>query len=408
MIGRITKGALLGAIFVLAAGVWPANAHVSNVKVTSPSSNQVLAGSYGSDGTPSGFKHNLRGTASSDCSSFSSISFKVTGPSSYSKTFNYGSYSGKSFSSGPSTPWDTQGLRNGTYTVSMYATDTGGLLCNSDTGSGYITAKLADPPVAPIWNGSPSAASDGSANVTLSWNANPEPDMVEYALFREGPDGTKRTVVSATSPSPCTLSSGTYTCIDPASDFPTPYDGTYSYAIVALRSRPDFNSSETVKNCDTTNKPCVASDSSDVRQVTLTSPTPTPSPTDTPTGGGGGGGTTGGTTGGGTTGGGTTTTTGSSASAGGKKPSSVLSFGTSRGSSSYNDFYTGTYSEQLPYSPKTFIVGGGKKSVGGGQQVASGSLSNGPPNYRTIMLPVAGGLLAFLSAAHVRRLLLHF
>ena len=410
MIGRIAKSTLIASLFVLAAGVWPAGAHVSNVKVTSPTQNQVLAGSYASDGTASGFKHSLRGSASSDCASFSSISFKVTGPNSYSKTISYGSYSGKSFSGGPSTQWDTQALPNGVYTVSMYATDTGGVLCSSDTGSAYNTAKLANPPVAPVWNGSPTAASDGSANVTLSWNANPEPDIVEYGLFRQGPDGIKHSVVSASSPgsSGCTLSGGAYTCVDPASDFPTPYDGTYSYVVVALRSRPSFNSGETVKDCDTNNQPCVASDQNDARSVTLTSPTPTPSPTDSPSPGGGTTG--GGTTGGGTTGGGntTTTTSGSGSSSGGKKPSSVLSFGTARGPSAYNEFYTGTYSEQLPYQPKTFIVGGGQKQTGGGQQVASGSIGGAAPNYRTIMLPVAGGLLAVLSAAHVRRLLLHF
>jgi hypothetical protein len=406
MMGRITKGALVGLLFVLAAGVWPAHAAVSNVKVTNPTQNEVLSGAYSNDGTASGFGVPLRGSASTGCSGFSSISFKVTGPNSYSKTFNVGSHSGQNYSGGPSTPWDTQDLRNGLYTVRIDVTDTGGVLCNSQSGSAYVTAKLANPPQAPVWNGSPSAASDGSAHVTLSWKQNGEPDIVEYAIFRDGPDGTKKAVVSATTPgsSGCSLSNGSYTCVDPASNFPSSYDGTYSYAIVALRSRPDYNSGETVKNCDTTDKPCVASDGSDVRQVSLTAPTPSPSPTDSPSPGSGGSPTPG--HGGG---GGVSTTGGSSSSSSGKKGgTSVLSFGTSRGGSSYNDFYSGTYSENLPYQPKTLIVGGGGKATPGGEQVQAAAVNNTPPNYRTVMLPVAGGLLAFLSAAHVRRLLLHF
>jgi hypothetical protein len=35
-------------------------------------------------------------------------------------------------------------------------------------------------------------------------------------------------------------------------------------------------------------------------------------------------------------------------------------------------------------------------------------VSESPPHYRTVMLPVAGGLLGLISAAHVRRLLVRF
>src|SRR5439155_25499755 len=189
----------------------------------------------------------------------------------------------------------------------------------------------------------------------------------------------------------CSLSNGSYSCVDPASNFSSAYDGTYSYAIVALRSRPDYNSGETVKNCDTNDKPCVASNGSDVRQVSLTAPTPTPSPTDSPSQGGGGSPTPGGGHG--------SPTPGSKGSGTAKKGgTSVLSFGTSRGGSSYNDFYSGTYSENLPYQPKTLIVGGGSATPSG-KQVEAAAVNNSPPNYRTVMLPVAGGLLAFLSAA---------
>jgi len=395
--GRITRGALVGLLFALTAGIWPAYAAPSNMKVTSPANNSVLAGSYAADGSTSGFQINLRGTASTPCSSFSSITFKVTGPNGYSKSFPYGSYSGKTFSGGPSTPWDTQDLPNGLYSVYIYATDTG-TLCNSQTGSAYASIKLANPPRAPVWNGSPTAASDGSANVTLSWNKNIEPDVVEYHILRTNPDQTTSKAVVPASGQGCSVSSGSITCTD--TSFGSSYTGTYTYAIAALRSRPAYNTGETVKNCDTTNNPCVASGLNDSRDVSLTAPTPTPSPTDSPSPGGSGSPTPGGS--GSPTPGGTGAGKGSSS-----KGTSVLSFGTSRSSSSYNQFYTGTYSESLPYQPKTLIVGGGTATPEG-QQVEAGSVTNTPPNFRPIMLPVAGGLLAFLSAAHVRRLLIHF
>lgn len=72
-----------------------------------------------------------------------------------------------------------------------------------------------------------------------------------------------------------------------------------------------------------------------------------------------------------------------------------------------NNFYTGTYSSSLPYQPRTLITGGGTSQSENNQEAAGEVVSGSPPDYRTIMLPIAGGLLAFLSAAHVRRLLLH-
>ena len=80
----------------------------------------------------------------------------------------------------------------------------------------------------------------------------------------------------------------------------------------------------------------------------------------------------------------------------------VLSFGSSGG------FYSGTYSETLPYTPRTMILGGGSATSSPQADGYQGEVvSETAPDFRTIMLPVAGGLLAFLSAAHVRRLLLH-
>jgi hypothetical protein len=402
--GRIIRGALVGFLFTLTVGVWPAGANVSGVGVTKPAQSQVMAGSYSSDGSPSGFVRQITGTATTTCNTgFQSVAFRVTGPSSYSKTFNVsppnnnGSYT---FNAN----WDTSDLRNGIYTVRIDVAEPpdGVLTSCGQSASAYTTSKLANPPAAPVWDGSPTAKSDGSANVTLSWKKGAEPDVVEYHIFRGGPDGTKEAIVSATNPgsSGCTLSSNTYTCTDPASNFPSAYDGNYSYLIKTLRTRPAYNSSEDpTPTCTTNNDPCVVSAGSDVRQVTLTAPTPSPSPS--PTG---------------------SPTTGPSPSPGGSPTvgvrglpgtgksggnTNVLSFGGSGGGGSgVNGFYSGTYDENLPYQPKTLIVGDGTSTPG--TQVEAAAVTDAAPNFRTIMLPVAGGLLAFLSAAHVRRLLVHF
>jgi hypothetical protein len=398
--GRFARGALVGFLFTLTVGLWPAGATVSNVKVTSPTQNQILDGAYSSDGTPSGFTVNLRGSATTDCNGFSDIKFTVTGPS-YSNTWSLSASSTKNWSGGPSSPWNTQDLKNGIFTVTLRATEAGGLLCENETGSGYITAKVANPAVAPSWVGSPAAASDGSATVTFSWKKNSEADIVEYHITRSGPGGNVGIVVGAANPGTgCSLSGTTYSCTDPASNFPNPYGGTYSYSITAMRSRPAFNSGETVTNCVVNDQPCVESSASDVKQVTLTdpTPTPTPTPTDTPTATPTPGGRP-------TIGIGTPGTGGGSGGSG--RGTSVLGGGFSGGGGfGSNPFYSGTYEERLPYTPKSLIVGNGTAPSNG--SVQAGSVSADAPNYRTVMLPVAGGLLAFLSAAHVRRLLVHF
>jgi len=394
--GRFARGALVGFLFVLTVGVWPAGASVSGVSVTNPSKdNQLFAGAYSSSGTPSGFTFTVKGSATTSCThGFSSAKFTITGPNPYSKSVTPPSSNG---TFALSTPWDTSNIRNGVYDVRLDVTERPNSTlfdnCDGQVGSAHHTTKVANPPAAPVWDGSPTAASDGSANVTVQWKKNSEPDIVEYHIFRSGPDGTKEAIV-AESGNGCSVSSSGYSCTD--SSFGTPYDGSYSYSIKAMRSRPSYNSGETQVNCST-GDPCVVSAASDVRQVTLTAPTPSPSPSP----------------GGSPTGdpsttpspGGSSTPHGSGSKPG--KGTGVLSFGTSRSGPSVNPFFTGTYQENLPYQPKSLIVGDGSATPDG-QQIEAGAVNDSPPNYRTILLPVAGGLLAFLSAAHVRRLLIHF
>jgi hypothetical protein len=231
--------------------------------------------------------------------------------------------------------------------------------------------------------------------VTLRWKKSEAVDVLEYHIVRTGPDGTKIAPVSAASPGSqgCSISSNVYTCQDKS--FPAAYSGSYSYGVVALRERPAYNSSEEDKiNCTTVAKPCVLSAGSDIHNVSLVAPTPTPTPTPEPTGQPKAPGTT------------PPGTPSSKPQAGGNSSGGtrVLSFG----STSNGGFYSGTYSETLPYTPRTLILGGGSATSSPEASGYEGEvISDTAPDYRTIMLPVAGGLLAFLSAAHVRRLLLH-
>jgi hypothetical protein len=374
--------------------VWPAHAAVdhSYTKVTKPANGAVIGGNYGADGkSPTGFSVAVAGQAKSTCGAgFSSIKFSVSGPDGYSLTWPTMSSDNSTWSGGPSSAWDTKALaKNGAYSVRMTVTDRSSLLCGSETYPVKADVKVANAPQTPEWAANPAAASDDSARVTIKWKKNPEDDVVSYHIVRAGPDGTNTAVVP---PDGCSLSSGVYTCED--TQFGANYSGTYTYQIFTLRSAP----AGTGQECSAgSSARCVSSAGSDPKPVTLTKPTPSPSPSPsnpgTPTPGGGG---TGGTTGG----------TGTSKSKN-TSGSQVLSFSHSRSSS--NEFYTGTYKTTLPYQDKTLLIGGGDAtSTPEERQIEAASISDAAPNYRTIMLPVAGGLLAFLSAAHVRRLLIHF
>ncbi|MEX2557514.1 MAG: hypothetical protein WEB06_18025 [Actinomycetota bacterium] len=399
-----TAAVIFAAAVAVFVGVMPATADVntSSVKVTDPTDDEVIDGSFDSDGTPSGFKFTLKGQATTTCEQgWQTIKFTITGPSSV-PAFSTLSSSDPSWAGSHPTQWNTQPLKNGIYTVRLDVTEktTTNLLdkCPSDkpgSGSHSVKAKVANPAVAPEWSSAPVAASDGSASVTLRWKKNAEDDVLEYHILRSGPDGLKIAPVSASNPvgSGCSpLESNVYTCQDNA--FPEAYTGDYNYGVVALRERPAYNSSEDEKiECQISSKPCVVSKGSQIQGVSLVAPTPTPTPTDQPS-----------TPPPGTTAPGTPSSK-PGASGGGSSGSGaprVLSFGSSGG------FYSGTYSETLPYQPRTMILGGGSATSSPQADGYQGEVvSETAPDFRTVMLPVAGGLLAFLSAAHVRRLLLH-
>ena len=391
-----TAAVIFAAAVVVLLGVIPASAAVTNAKVTDPTSSEVIAGSYDSDGSPTGFKVTLKGEASTTCSSgWQTIKFTVsrTNPT-WSTFFNVTPPSTQNWSGSAPSPWDTQPLLNGTYTVRLDAQekDTIALQCNGESLPHSITVKVANPAETPEWSSTPVAASDGSASVTLRWKKGAEDDILEYHILRSGPDGLKIAPVSASSPGAqgCSLASSVYTCQDTA--FPEAYTGDYHYGIVALRERPAYNSTEDEKiECETASKPCVVSKGSQIYAVSLVAPTPTPMPTDQPV-----------TPAPGTSGGGKPSSKPSASGGSGSGGTRVLSFGNSGG------FYSGTYSETLPYTPRTMILGGGSATSSPQADGYQGEVvSETAPDFRTVVLPVAGGLLAFLSAAHVRRLLLH-
>ncbi len=389
--GRFIGGALVGLLMVFAVGVWPAHATVDQgyTKVTAPAAGSVLRGFYEADGTAKAFEHTIRGQAKTDCPDFSSIKFSITGPNDYSLTFPTMSSNSATWSGGPSSPWDTQDLEvNGVYSIKMTVTDRDTLLCSGNqTYPTKADVKVANAPVVPEWSGAPNAAADGSANVSLKWKKNPEGDIVNYHVTRTGPgsadSNTAVVPASACGGSTCEIS-------DVPSNFPAEYSGTYTYQITAFRSAPDGTGEECAPG---SSADCVKSNSSEIKSVSLTKPTPspTPSPTDPP------GTSPSPTPGGGNSGSG-------SNSSNGTRNTRVLSFGGGGG----NEFYSGTFDQNLPYQPKTLVLGGGRTTAPNGRQTEAAVFQDEPPNYRTIMLPVAGGLLAFLSAAHVRRLLVHF
>ncbi|MGH2795960.1 MAG: hypothetical protein ACRDKG_16840 [Actinomycetota bacterium] len=399
-IARIAAVLFAAAVAVFGS-VIPASADITSVAVTDPVQNEILNGSFDSDGTPTGFKVTLKGSANTTCTSgWQSVKFTVSGPSG-SQVFNVSPPSSGSWSGSAPTQWDTTSLKNGIYTIKLDVVekDTIALQCNGEPASAYVTAKLANPARAPIWASTPAAASDGSASVTLRWHKSDAVDALEYRIVRSGPDGTKVAPVSAASPGGqgCSVSSNVYTCID--TSFSSAYSGTYTYGIVALRERPAYNSSEPESDkieCLTVSKPCVVSPASETHNVSLVAPTPTPTPTDQPS-----------TPAPGNNNNNTPGTPSSNPNPGGSSNTRggtrVLS-----GGGGTNNFYTGTYSETLPYTPRTLILGGGSATSSPQASGYEGDVvSQTAPDYRTIMLPVAGGLLAFLSAAHVRRLLLH-
>lgn len=302
--------------------------------------------------------------------------------------------------------WDTAGTGglnkgyNGTFTIRYFSSEhfAGAADCSSTDGDGYFNCvdrkfRVNNPPGAVDWASGPSSSKDDSGRpvVHLSWSyGGNEPDMREFAILRDG---------SATPIAYMPFEgSGTYS-FDDKSYADSGYAGSHSYSVMALRT-----SSVGPNKCSSNGtylKTCIGK-SSATRSITLVEPTGTG-------------------TGGGSTPGGTPGSTPGSGSKGSTNPGfrpapvGTVIVGGRRLTSGCRDceeFYQGTYSTNLPYAQNQFLLvpkpgSGGKSS--NRLEALPGENNSAPLGVplrdRSVLLPFAGGLLLFLAAAHVRRLL---
>ena len=138
----------------------------------------------------------------------------------------------------PTAPFSCAPVRNGTVTATL----SGGV-------SATRSFKLQLPPAAPA---NVSAEQTGQRQITIRWNAGPEPDLTAYEVY----DANTGESIAAN------MSPGTEAFVVDFADFG--YGGDHSYLVQAYRSDGSGGS--------------LASQTSNSNVVTLTEPTPTPEP----------------------------------------------------------------------------------------------------------------------------------
>lgn len=265
---------------------------------------------------------------------------------------------------------------NGAYTIRVTAHED---VTNEEGEPATLSIRLNNAPWVPAWESSPEVVGDTESRpvVTLRWRANAEPDVTGYDLIREDPDGRRRAVaVSADDPARqgCARSGSVYSCEDgtfPDEDFA----GRYEYTLVAYRAGASGGR--------------LASPASETLSASLREPPPPPPPSPepvrparprdevderyTPS----------------------------------SSPSSrVLG---RRSVADSREFFTGSYSRTLPYGNQdTFVPGGTLEGV----RPETTELAQDEPGAvddeeapRLLLVPVAGGLMALLGAAHLLRVL---
>lgn len=297
---------------------------------------------------------------------------------------------------------------NGTFQLTLMTTEwtcgTGGINCSESTSwtSTTNTVAMNAAPKAPAWvSGYPQGTTNGPT-VTLKWVANDEPDIQFYEVSRSGPGGD---FVDQVTQGAC--SGGRCTYVD--QQFAgTGYTGSYSYSIIAHRK--NSSGSDTIPS------------SASTRSTSLKEPPPP-----TSGGGGGSGGSGGGSGGTGGSGGGSGGSGGSGGGSGGglgsdggdvqapppglsenggeALPTASGGRGALPGGGDPSEFYSGTYSTRLPYQDRTLLRPGGGQTRTRTREVAIGPGWSTPPDVMKMLIPVAGGLLFILLAAHARRLL---
>ena len=275
---------------------------------------------------------------------------------------------------------------NGRYRAQSQAKGTDALDTNGQETSGISVRdfSVAVPPVSPT--GLRATSNTSKQQVSLTWNANPEPDMLGYELQRQGSSSSKWTVVAQ---------NASTSAVDPV-----PSPGTWKYRLVAIRA--GASSSEGV-----------ASEPSASVSTTVDAPPTTTTSTITVTNDGGstggastgaGGSSSGSTSGGGSGGSGSTTSSDKATARAGRVDLSgyaaLLDANRRQLRTTPTTEYDPGYSEMLPFQPVTEEI---DDEPEGGKSVEIGFSRTTVPDdgaQRRKMAYYAGGLLAFVLAMH--------
>lgn len=169
---------------------------------------------------------------------------------------------------------------NGVYRFRTLAEDRTG---QSQASAAYLL-RVNNAPATPRWADPPKGLyTTEGPRITIRWQANPEPDIVEYHFIRSGPTREVELAVSASRPSGqgCIFDSGVYQCTDDA--FTASDEGTYRYTLIAYRGSP---SSATRCALPGTGS-CISSAASEPQSLTVSAPKagdpPPPPPPPPPT-----------------------------------------------------------------------------------------------------------------------------
>lgn len=277
---------------------------------------------------------------------------------------------------------------NGTFRLRAVGGDSAG----DTTNSSSFAIALGNKPAPPEWVGIPQVYGNGTENprVRLQWYGQPDEDVAEYLVIREGPGGETQFHVNAAKPGGqgCDGSAATtYTCIDDA--FPQDgYEGSYSYVVYAYR-KTQATEGPAIYPCEFSTGNCIESQGSGSDEVELRNPPrPTPTPDEvTPT----------------------PTKTRRDRERDRDRGSNVMG---SRTSGSNFCFTCGTYEEVLPLQGRGLLPGG----LTGEGRYYGGTTTNGQPIARGyVPIPrstkgfqaLSGGMLMLLVAAHMARALRH-
>lgn len=400
-VGKRVAG--IGCVMILAALVaFPAAAAPSGTTVTvSAGGQEVPSGGIASAGALTIAVH---GTSDSPIGGLNSVKLEAKQGSAWQCIKQWSPSDTHDFSA--SYTWDNDGsyrwpaqgcsgktsspfgdiTSNSTLSFQVTVHDSG----NDATQKASTSVKLNNAPSRPDWSADPDVEIyDDGPVVTLVWDQNPEPDVVEYRVFRTDPAGGACAETCELDPpvnadsNDCAGASCTYADDSLPS---TGYSGTYRYRVLAFRSSPS-----TQTKCEIpAGGNCIGSaPSGEAAAEVEEPPSPTPSPSETP---------------------------GPSPSATPRKRPTGRHTGNGSGRSDggthvrgvqvsrdYSGVFTGPYKTKLPYSGDTIVI-----PDQGARDPDTTTLAapvGSTQESRGILVPIAFGLLLFLGAAHIGRLL---